>query len=190
MKYLLFFQLLLSFLSFTGYGQDTTNLSLKNEILENFERLDQPARSPQQAMEVEISRILVFNMGRNVVKDSVAFHAFSIKVSIKWKNKRAFVDRISSNSPLCYEVWPNLNELLKKNIDFNVFLEGRNVREIIIPVGILVVDYDRKKPTDRLELYSIPSRIELMMDSNPGHGKYKSVYLAPKIITVNNRSSH
>lgn len=165
-------------------AQDTIKMPkndlLKREIERHFADVNKPPKTIQEAAESEISRILLFNMHTEVLKDSVAIYAFTIKVRGN-KSKDIFkIAEIMSDDSLYYGLFPKSISMLQK-INFGVFIKKEGFSQIIIPVAVIVTSHDKIPKDSTLDIWSIPKKIDALF----GVGsklKYESIFLNPQCI--------
>ncbi len=130
--------------------------------------------------EEKIDEKLLLNCKNNRLKDSIAVYTFAIKVTAEKKQTKTIIKKIETNDPLLSgKVLPGLDSLFK-DIDFGVFIKGKGIREIIIPIAITINDYNGVKYPTKIDTEDVYNSFNKMFYYNENNFKYDYIFLSPK----------
>ena len=129
----------------------------------------------------QINRQLVIDLDK--LKDSAAFYSFSFRLELKNKNHMAVLDNFSVNDSIAYAVVENINFI--KKLDYRKITFNGTRKTVIVPVGIIVMNYEgNAKPDGKILAVDLATKINQLFhyQANLKTKIDQFMYLPPIII--------
>lgn len=134
-------------------------------------------------LSIEIAKNLQPNVSK--LKDSIAFYSFAFQIEIKKVKKSTVVEKITVNDSIAHVIFPDYTFLEK--LDYRTLLMKSKRITLIVPVGLIIANFDSKKiPDYKISLIDFPRRIHNLFNSEFRKMKDLSnfIYMSPNIIIV------
>lgn len=135
--------------------------------------------------------ILVKEIQKNIVintdglKDSIAFYSFSIQIKINKKKNNTIVEKIEFNDSIGCLLIKDYSFLKKMN--YSPLISGNKRVILIIPVGVIVSNYDAKKiEPHKIPIEDLSKKIDKLFyyDRTKNNCIEKYIYINPFIVYV------
>ncbi|WP_316820850.1 hypothetical protein [Pedobacter gandavensis] len=124
-----------------------------------------------------------FDVDMKLMKDSIAFYSLAVRIEVNKTNNKLIVERVVPNDTLDFVITKSYEALKKLDYSPIVSKSGRSV--IILPIAILMFNYDSKVFHERkVTMTDFSKRINNLFDYGPGRNQKieNYIYLNPLFI--------
>jgi hypothetical protein len=135
----------------------------------------------KHAITSKIGKQLFFQIDDTFFKDSIAIYSFAITIRITHFGKNAIVREVSSNDPIAFKIFKNLDTL--KSIDFSELALGRKSIRLIVPVAILAMAHKQIPLNGSILVSDLGQAIEKLFDVPKPDLDY-DIFLEPYIVRM------
>jgi hypothetical protein len=111
--------------------------------------------------------IKALNPDGSKLKDSIAFYSWAYELSITKFKDSTIVEYITVNDSIAKVIIKDVSSL--KAINFSSLLDKRDKAKLIIPISVIMTDYNAsKEPTKMISFYDFSTRIRKLFNVRDG----------------------
>ena len=121
------------------------------------------------------------------LKDSIAFYSWAYRLKIRRFKDSTIVETISENDSIAKLIVNDPSYL--KRINFSSVLGKRREATLIIPISVIVTDYNTSQdPAKKISFYDFSTRIRKLFNTRDGtEYDENQIYFQPIMIYLNKR---